>query len=161
MRKIFSPPTRKWICFAKSQKKLLSIYREKSCAPPIKQHLFVAIDKKYFFTQNRYTTKIFNCAIQNKIAGNGYDDWDDTGAGFDLLREGMSWTMFNFKYPPLKAPASEGGYSDIQHGNWGGREADWEIRYEISGWLKAFSKEGSTKSVKSDIISYRTHSSAG
>lgn len=75
----------------------------------------------------------YEASSQNKIAGNGYDDWDDTGAGFDLLREGMSWTMFNFKYPPLKAPASEGGYSDIQHGNWGGREADWEIRYEISG----------------------------
>lgn len=56
--------------FCEIAKKLLSIYREKSCAPPIKQHLFVAIDKKCFFTQNRYTTKIFNCAIQNKIAGN-------------------------------------------------------------------------------------------
>lgn len=33
------------------KKKLLSIYREKSCAPPIKQHLFVAIDEKYFLPQ--------------------------------------------------------------------------------------------------------------
>lgn len=75
----------------------------------------------------------YEATPQNKIAGNGYEDWDDTGAGFDLLREGMSWTMFNFKYPPLKAPTSDGGYSDIEYGNWGNRESEWEMRYDVSG----------------------------
>ena len=62
--------------------------------------------------------------------GNGYDNWDVTGAGFNPLKDGsLSWTMFNFKYPPLKAPTTEGGYSDIEYGNWGNRESDWSFYY--------------------------------
>lgn len=55
--------------------------------------------------------------------GNGYDEWDAKNCGFDAIKSAMTWTLFNFKYPPLEESGS------IEQGNWGNRESDWSFYY--------------------------------